>query len=158
MRVDLPITKLDGVAWFVQISDLHLSKYDHLPERQKLYGDKLGDLRCPSLSTRLAGSPLYGSPRLTSSGLITQQGLKARLPSCAKHASLCAPQKPLLCGDLTRTGVQTADKREYGCRTFARTVLSGLQPGALLITGDLIDAKSRLGRGQQWEEEWQVGL
>ena len=36
-------------------------------------------------------------------------------------------------------------------------MLSGLQPGALLITGDLIDAKSRLGRGQQWEEEWQVG-
>ena len=45
MGADLPKTKLDGVAWFVQISDLHLSKYDHLPERQKLYGDKLGDLR-----------------------------------------------------------------------------------------------------------------
>ncbi len=46
MGVELPTTKLDGVAWFVQISDLHLSKYDHLPKRQKLYGDKLGDLRC----------------------------------------------------------------------------------------------------------------
>jgi hypothetical protein len=43
-------------------------------------------------------------------------------------------------------------------RTFARTVLLGLQPGALLITGDLIDAKTRLGRGRQWEEEWQVAL
>jgi len=41
-------------------------------------------------------------------------------------------------------------------RTFARTVLSGLQPGALLITGDLVDAKTRLGQGQQWKEEWQV--
>ena len=49
LSVDLPATSLDGVAWFVQISDLHLSRYDHLPERQKLYGDKAGDLRCPSL-------------------------------------------------------------------------------------------------------------
>ncbi len=47
---------------------------------------------------------------------------------------------------------------EAASRTFARTVLSGLQPGALLITGDLIDAKTRLGRGQQWEEEWQVSI
>ena len=46
LGIDLPTTKLDGVAWFVQISDLHLSRYDHLPNRQKLYGDKLGDLRC----------------------------------------------------------------------------------------------------------------
>lgn len=37
-------------------------------------------------------------------------------------------------------------------------MLSGLQPGALLITGDLIDAKTQLGRGQQWEEEWQASL
>ena len=45
LGIDIPKTKLDGVAWFVQISDLHLSRYDHLPDRQKLYGDKLGDLR-----------------------------------------------------------------------------------------------------------------
>ncbi len=54
MSIQLPKTKLDGVAWFVQISDLHLSKYDHLPERQKLYGDKLGDLRSPFLPTFIA--------------------------------------------------------------------------------------------------------
>ena len=45
LGLDIPKTKLDGVAWFVQISDLHLSRYDHLPDRQKLHGDKLGDLR-----------------------------------------------------------------------------------------------------------------
>ena len=61
MGIELPKTKLDGVAWFVQISDLHLSKYDHLPERQKLYGDKLGDLRCPCLCTILAGPTLTHS-------------------------------------------------------------------------------------------------
>jgi len=54
MGVELPTTKLDGVAWFVQISDLHLSKYDHLPERHKLYGDKLGDLRCSLLCAPFA--------------------------------------------------------------------------------------------------------
>ena len=45
LGMGIPETKLDGLAWFVQISDLHLSRYDHLPDRQKLYGDKLGDLR-----------------------------------------------------------------------------------------------------------------
>ena len=35
-------------------------------------------------------------------------------------------------------------------------MLLGLQPGALLITGDLVDAKTKLGQGQQWEDEWQV--
>ena len=35
-------------------------------------------------------------------------------------------------------------------------MLLGLQPGALLITGDLVDAKTKLGRGQQWEDEWRV--
>ncbi len=35
-------------------------------------------------------------------------------------------------------------------------VLASSQPGALLITGDLVDGKTLLGRGQQIEEEWQV--
>ena len=43
------------------------------------------------------------------------------------------------------------------CRLFARTVLASAQPGALLITGDLTDAKLKVGRGMQLEEEWQVG-
>lgn len=41
-------------------------------------------------------------------------------------------------------------------RLFARMVLASSQPGALLITGDLVDGKTLLGRGQQIEEEWQV--
>ena len=35
-------------------------------------------------------------------------------------------------------------------------MLASSQPGALLITGDLVDGKMLLGRGQQVEEEWQV--
>lgn len=46
LGLEVPRTKLPGTAWFIQISDTHLSKFDHLPDRQKLYGDKLGDLRC----------------------------------------------------------------------------------------------------------------
>ena len=46
---------------------------------------------------------------------------------------------------------------ENPCRLFARTVLASAQPGALLITGDLTDAKLKVGRGTQLEEEWQVG-
>lgn len=45
MGLEVPRTKLAGTAWFIQISDTHLSAFDHLPERQKMYGDKLGDLR-----------------------------------------------------------------------------------------------------------------
>lgn len=45
---------------------------------------------------------------------------------------------------------------ELLCRLFARTVLAASQPGALLITGDLTDGKTRIGRGQQLEEEWKV--
>ena len=96
--------------------------------------------------------------RLICQGLMIEQAHEARLPSCAENATSLGFLKPLLCGDLPRKSVQAAHKWNYACRTFARTVLSGLQPGALLITGDLIDAKSRLGRGQQREEEWQVRL
>ena len=35
-------------------------------------------------------------------------------------------------------------------------MLAAAQPGALLITGDLTDAKMKVGRGMQLEEEWQV--
>ncbi|CAL8465131.1 g4666 [Coccomyxa elongata] len=85
LGLEVPRTKLPGTAWFIQISDTHLSKFDHLLDRQKLYGDKVGDLRL-----------------------------------------------------------------------FARTVLASSQPGALLITGDLVDGKTLLGRGQQIEKEWQT--
>ena len=39
---------LDDVAWFVQVSDVHLSAFDALPDRLRAYGDKAGDLRCCS--------------------------------------------------------------------------------------------------------------
>jgi hypothetical protein len=38
------VTTLEGVAWFIQISDTHVSSFDQLPDRQKLHGDKAGDL------------------------------------------------------------------------------------------------------------------
>ena len=43
-----PQEGLDDVAWFVQISDTHLSAFEALPERFSLYGDKASDLRCCS--------------------------------------------------------------------------------------------------------------
>lgn len=40
---------------------------------------------------------------------------------------------------------------------FGRQVLASSRPGALLITGDLVDAKTRPEGSQQHKEEWQVG-
>lgn len=72
-----------GVAWFVQVSDIHLSRYavQQLPQ----FGDKEGD---------------------------------------------------------------------WGY--FASNVLRHLSPGALLLTGDLVDGKTKLMRGAQDAGEWQV--
>ena len=39
---------------------------------------------------------------------------------------------------------------------FGDAVLSGVRPQALLITGDLVDAKTRAEGSQQHVEEWQV--
>ena len=35
-------------------------------------------------------------------------------------------------------------------------MLAGLEPGALLLTGDLVDGKIALGRGHQLKTEWEV--
>lgn len=75
---------LKGVAWFVQASDLHLSRF--AAEQMPQYGDKQADFRA-----------------------------------------------------------------------FAECVLKPLQPKALLLTGDLVDAKTQRMQGQQYEDEWQVG-
>jgi predicted MPP superfamily phosphohydrolase len=40
---------------------------------------------------------------------------------------------------------------------FGGAVLSGVRPQALLITGDLVDAKTKAEGSQQHPEEWQVG-
>ena len=42
------------------------------------------------------------------------------------------------------------------CRLFAGSVLAGLAPGALLLTGDLVDGKTAIGRGHQLKPEWEV--
>ncbi len=78
LGIELPLTKLDGIAWFVQISDLHLSRYDHLPDRQKLYGDKLGDLRCPLFRPFMILICFYNVPCKAISrdaDMVTRQGL-----------------------------------------------------------------------------------
>lgn len=46
--------------------------------------------------------------------------------------------------------------READFRHFAQAVLKPMAPGALMITGDLVDAKTKLKRGLQNETEWQV--
>jgi hypothetical protein len=73
-----------GVAWFVQVSDIHLSRY--AVEQMPQFGDKEGD---------------------------------------------------------------------WGY--FASNILRPLAPGALLLTGDLVDGKTKLMRGAQDAGEWQVG-
>jgi predicted MPP superfamily phosphohydrolase len=41
---------------------------------------------------------------------------------------------------------------------FGEQVLTSVRPGAVLITGDLVDAKTRPEGSQQHEDEWKVGL
>lgn len=72
-----------GLAWFVQVSDIHLSRFAR--EQMPQFGDKEGD---------------FGH--------------------------------------------------------FASEILRPLAPGALVLTGDLVDGKTRLMRGAQDEGEWQV--
>ena len=52
---------------------------------------------------------------------------------------------------LPQFGDKAADLRE-----FAERVLKPLNPKALILTGDLVDAKSRQMQGGQFEDEWQV--
>lgn len=41
---------------------------------------------------------------------------------------------------------------------FGSSVVAGVRPSALLLTGDLVDAKTSNGDGsKQHDEEWQVG-
>jgi hypothetical protein len=72
-----------GLAWFVQVSDIHLSRYAQ--QQMPQFGDKEGD---------------------------------------------------------------------WGY--FASNVLHHLAPGALVLTGDLVDGKTKLMRGSQDAGEWKV--
>ena len=72
-----------GLAWFVQVSDIHLSRYAE--QQMPKFGDKEGD---------------------------------------------------------------------WGY--FASNILRPLAPGALVLTGDLVDGKTKLMRGAQDAGEWQV--
>jgi len=47
-------------------------------------------------------------------------------------------------------------RRARARRLFAGTVLAGLAPGALLLTGDLVDGKTAIGRGHQLKPEWEA--
>ena len=42
-------------------------------------------------------------------------------------------------------------------RAFTERVLKQLKPKILILTGDLVDAKSKNMQGRQYEEEWKVG-
>lgn len=46
--------------------------------------------------------------------------------------------------------------QEEDLKQLAARVLAPIQPQAVIITGDLVDSKTREARGQQFEEEWQV--
>lgn len=77
-------TEAGGLAWFVQVSDIHLSRLAR--EQMPVFGDKEGD---------------FGH--------------------------------------------------------FASSILQPMVPGALVLTGDLVDGKTKLLRGAQDEGEWKVG-
>jgi len=64
------VEALDGLAWVVQVSDLHLSAFNYLPDHYAHFGDKEGDLRCaPGASPRArrasrgGGGTAAGAPR-----------------------------------------------------------------------------------------------
>ena len=48
-----PTEPLEGLAWVVQVSDLHLSAFNYLPDQYAHFGDKEGDLRCVRAHTWL---------------------------------------------------------------------------------------------------------
>ena len=59
-------------------------------------------------------------------------------------------------GNQVVCGAAAQSSRNRARRLFAGTVLAGLEPGALLLTGDLVDGKTALGRGHQLKTEWEV--
>ena len=44
----------------------------------------------------------------------------------------------------------------FVCRLFSELVLPALSPGAIVLSGDLVDGKDEQGRGQQQIKEWEV--
>lgn len=41
---------------------------------------------------------------------------------------------------------------------FSNRVIASVKPGAILITGDLVDSKTKAEGSHQNEEEWKVGM
>lgn len=56
-----PTEPLEGLAWVVQVSDLHLSAFNYLPDQYAHFGDKEGDLRCVRGHTWLRNEARAGS-------------------------------------------------------------------------------------------------
>ncbi len=42
------------------------------------------------------------------------------------------------------------------CSLFAKKVLPYIQPGAVIMGGDLVDAKTLFMQGHQYRQEWEV--
>ncbi len=101
LSLEVPSTKLPGTAWFIQISDIHLSKFDHLPDRQKLYGDKAGDLRCTLLASRQAACLMYLSSDVQLDHFPDHQGSLLRRLFARTVLAASQPGALLITGDLT---------------------------------------------------------
>ncbi|WIA44238.1 hypothetical protein OEZ86_010547 [Tetradesmus obliquus] len=91
----------------------------------------------------------------------------ARLPAESQQHANSASSSNLLAGNANSVAwfVQLSDLHINkwvhheilpDLQEFGRRVLTGVRPGALLITGDLVDAKTRPEGSQQHEEEWQA--
>jgi hypothetical protein len=85
------VEALDGVAWVVQVSDLHLSAFNYLPDHYARFGDKEGDLRCAP------GAPRRARPA-------RRQRARRRCGACA--AGLAAPQQSARCVPRTTVAVE----------------------------------------------------
>ncbi len=130
---------MEGVAWFVQVSDLHFSRFANEQEQLAKFGNKVR--RTTSASS--IGS--LKTPCLCGSLWSIQSQRTAGAPALRTNQSARKILTRLLAGP------QEEDFRELTAR-----VLAPLRPQALVITGDLADSKTREARGQQFEEEWQV--
>uniref|UniRef100_A0A383VD17 Calcineurin-like phosphoesterase domain-containing protein n=1 Tax=Tetradesmus obliquus TaxID=3088 RepID=A0A383VD17_TETOB len=91
----------------------------------------------------------------------------ARLPAESHQHASSASSSNLLAGNANSVAwfVQLSDLHINkwvhheilpDLQEFGQRVLTGVRPGALLITGDLVDAKTRPEGSQQHEEEWQA--
>jgi hypothetical protein len=147
-----------GIAWAVQISDFHISKYAH--------PDIAPDLEV--FGARCAHAGRWLAPRAAAAG-VHRGGARCRGAGnrCSCHAAASGPwSRCRICSRVDQQGRRApAAPRPPAARPTPHSrppphgpsVLAGVRPSALLLTGDLVDAKTaNLEGSHQYAEEWEV--